>query len=80
VSTLGRFVLVIWLFVALILHSSYTACLTSILTVEHLSSPVKGIESLIRSNDPIGYQRGSFAENFLTNELNLHRTRLVPLN
>ncbi|KAL9327206.1 hypothetical protein ACSQ67_007851 [Phaseolus vulgaris] len=80
VSTLGRLVLIIWLFVVLILNSSYIASLTSILTVEQLSSPVKGIESLVISNDRIGFLRGSFAENYLTEELNIHRSRLVPLN
>jgi ionotropic glutamate receptor len=79
-SILGRLVLVIWLFVVLILNSSYTASLTSILTVERLSSPVKGIESLIASNDPIGYQSGSYIDNYLSNELNILRSRLVPLN
>jgi ionotropic glutamate receptor len=73
-------VLIIWLFVVLILNSSYIASLTSILTVEQLSSPVKGIESLITSNDPIGYLRGSFAENYLTVELSIHKNRLVALN
>jgi len=80
VSTLGRLVLIIWLFVVLILNSSYIASLTSILTVEQLSSPVKGIESLATSNDRIGFLSGSFAENYLTEELNIHRSRLVPLN
>ncbi|GFY94487.1 glutamate receptor 2 [Actinidia rufa] len=42
VSTLGHFVLIIWLFVILIIKSSYTASLTSILTVQQLSSPIKG--------------------------------------
>ncbi|XWS33968.1 hypothetical protein CRYUN_Cryun22dG0127900 [Craigia yunnanensis] len=79
-STLGRIVLIIWLFIVLILNSSYTASLTSILTVEQLSSPVKGIESLISTGDPIGYQRGSFAENYLSEELSIPRSRLVPLN
>ncbi|GMY11074.1 glutamate receptor 3.6-like isoform X2 [Fagus crenata] len=79
-SILGRLVLVIWLFVVLILNSSYTASMTSILTVERLSSTVKGIESLIASNDPIGYQSGSYIENYLSNELNILRSRLVPLN
>ncbi|CAL9027384.1 unnamed protein product, partial [Prunus brigantina] len=77
---LGRFVLIIWLFVVLILNSSYIASLTSILTVEQLSSPVKGIESLATGGDPIGFLKGSFAENYLTDELNIHRSRLVPLN
>nr|XP_034889813.1 glutamate receptor 3.6-like [Populus alba] len=80
VSSLGRFVLLIWLFVVLILNSSYTASLTSILTVEQLSSPIKGIESLVTSNDRIGFQRGSFAENYLAEEYNIARSRLVALN
>ncbi|CAL5371421.1 unnamed protein product [Camellia sinensis] len=80
VSTLGRLVLIIWLFVVLIINSSYTASLTSILTVQQLSSPIKGIESLITSNDPIGYQHGSFAQNYLSDELGIHESRLIPLN
>ncbi|XP_027346203.1 glutamate receptor 3.6-like [Abrus precatorius] len=80
VSTLGRLVLIVWLFVVLILNSSYIASLTSILTVEQLSSPVKGIESLVTTNDRIGFWKGSFSENYLTEELNIHRSRLVPLN
>ncbi|KAE8687732.1 Glutamate receptor 3.2 [Hibiscus syriacus] len=34
----------------------YTASLTSILTVQQLSSPIKGIDSLISSIEPIGFQ------------------------
>ena len=79
-STLGRMVLVIWLFVVLIIQSSYTASLTSFLTVQHLSSSVKGIDSLITSAQPIGFQQGSFAENYLNEELNIPKSRLRPLN
>ncbi|KAM7253215.1 hypothetical protein ACFE04_025833 [Oxalis oulophora] len=79
VSTLGRMVLIIWLFVVLIINSSYTASLTSILTVQQLYSPINGIESLKRSDDPIGYQVGSFAEHYLTRELNISESRLRPL-
>ncbi|KAK9667031.1 hypothetical protein RND81_14G227700 [Saponaria officinalis] len=79
VSTLGRMVLVIWLFVVLIIQSSYTASLTSFLTVEQLSSSIKGIESLITSTVPIGYQVGSYAEKYLTEELNIPQARLKPL-
>lgn len=80
VSTLGRMVLVIWLFVVLIIQSSYTASLTSFLTVQRLSSSVKGIDSLITSARPIGFQQGSFAENYLNEELNIPKSRLRPLN
>jgi ionotropic glutamate receptor len=48
--------------------------------VERLSCPDKGIEILITSNDPIGFQPGSFAEKYLTDELHIQRSRLVPLN
>ncbi|KAJ6897334.1 glutamate receptor 3.2 isoform X1 [Populus alba x Populus x berolinensis] len=79
VSTLGRLVLIIWLFVVLIINSSYTASLTSILTVQQLSSTIKGIDSLITSNVQIGFQVGSFAENYLNEELSIAKTRLVAL-
>lgn len=79
VSTLGRAVLLIWLFVVLIINSSYTASLTSILTVQQLSSPIKGIESLKNSGQPIGYQVGSFAEHYLSEELGISKSRLIPL-
>ncbi|KAK1281437.1 Glutamate receptor 3.4 [Acorus gramineus] len=78
-STLGRFVLLIWLFVVLIINSSYTASLTSILTVQQLSAGIEGLDSLIASSDPIGYQEGSFARNYLLEELNIAASRLVSL-
>ncbi|KAG6484310.1 glutamate receptor 3.4-like isoform X1 [Zingiber officinale] len=80
VSTLGRFVLIIWFFVVLIINSSYTASLTSILTVQQLSSGIQGLDSLIASSDPIGYQVGSFAKNYMMQELNIAESRLVSLN
>ncbi|KAF0894507.1 hypothetical protein E2562_039433 [Oryza meyeriana var. granulata] len=78
-STLGRFVIIIWLFVVLIIQSSYTASLTSILTVQQLTSPITGIDSLIASDDPIGFQVGSFAENYLVHELGVAHSRLKAL-
>lgn len=71
--------LIIWLFVVLIINSSYTASLTSILTVQQLSSPITGIDTLISSNLRVGFQVGSFAENYLNEELNIAKHRLVPL-
>lgn len=80
VSTLGRLVVILWLFVVLIINSSYTASLTSILTVQQLSSRVEGLDSLITSTDHIGIQVGSFAKNYLMEELNIAESRLVALN
>ncbi|KAM0899685.1 hypothetical protein ACQ4PT_021130 [Festuca glaucescens] len=78
-STLGRFVIIIWLFVVLIIQSSYTASLTSILTVQQLTSPITGIDSLVASDEPIGFQVGSFAENYLLQELGVSKSRLRAL-
>ncbi|KAL6848524.1 hypothetical protein ACP4OV_021818 [Aristida adscensionis] len=78
-STLGRGVLIIWLFVVLIIQSSYTASLTSILTVQQLDTSVKGIEDLKSSDDPIGYQVGSFAKEYMIKELNISLSRLKAL-
>ncbi|KAF6175777.1 hypothetical protein GIB67_035904 [Kingdonia uniflora] len=78
-STLGRLVLIIWLFVVLIINSSYTASLTSILTVQQLTSRIEGIDSLIASNEQIGIQEGSFARNYLIEELNIAESRIVIL-
>lgn len=79
VSTLSRLVLTIWLFVVLIIQSSYTASLSSILTVQQLSSHIKGIDSLRTGNYSIGFQVGSFTENYLREELNIPMSRLISL-
>ncbi|KAK4793530.1 hypothetical protein SAY86_023965 [Trapa natans] len=79
VSSLGRLVLIIWLFVVLIINSSYTASLTSILTAQQLTSGIQGIDSLISGNEKIGIQEGSFAWNYLIDELNIAESRLVIL-
>ncbi|XP_071691873.1 glutamate receptor 3.5-like [Rutidosis leptorrhynchoides] len=79
VSTLGRLVLILWLFVVLIINSSYTASLTSILTVQQLTSRIEGIDGLTSSNDMIGVQDGTFAYNYLVRELNIAEARIKPL-
>ncbi|KAG8099822.1 hypothetical protein GUJ93_ZPchr0013g35312 [Zizania palustris] len=80
VSVLGRCVLLVWLFVVLIINSSYTASLTSLLTVQQLTSGIQGLDSLISSSSAIGYQVGSFARSYLVEELHIAESRLVPLN
>ncbi|GFY97488.1 glutamate receptor 3.4 [Actinidia rufa] len=64
----------------LIINSSYTASLTSILTVQQLSTQIEGIDTFdISSNDPIGVQDGSFAYNYLVEELKIPESRLRSL-
>ena len=49
------------------------------LTVQQLNSPIKGVDTLISSSGRIGFQVGSFAENYMIDELNIARSRLVAL-
>lgn len=79
VSSLGRLVLILWLFVVLIINSSYTASLTSILTVQQMYSPIEGIETLKKIKEPIGYQVGSFAHHYLVEEIGIPESLLKPL-
>ncbi|KAM0930054.1 hypothetical protein ACQ4PT_001140 [Festuca glaucescens] len=64
-SNLSRFVVIIWVFVVLILTSSYTASLTSMLTVQKLQPKVADVTELQRRGHYIGYQEGTFIEPFL---------------
>ncbi|KAL5984272.1 hypothetical protein ACLOJK_018376 [Asimina triloba] len=57
----------------------YTASLTSILTVQQLSSAIKGIDNLITSGWNIGFQVGSFAESYMIEELGIPKSRLIAL-
>ncbi|CAH8386255.1 unnamed protein product [Eruca vesicaria subsp. sativa] len=59
-SIYTRALIVIWCFVVLILTQSYTATLTSMLTVQELRPTVRHMDDLKKSQVNIGYQRGSF--------------------
>ncbi|KAG0470456.1 hypothetical protein HPP92_017156 [Vanilla planifolia] len=64
-SNLSRLVVVIWVFVVLIITSSYTASLTSMLTVQQLQPVTVNIEQLVKSTARVGYQDGSFVYKML---------------
>eukprot|EP00850_Spirogloea_muscicola_P009020 SM000049S16791 [mRNA] locus=s49:744747:762811:- [translate_table: standard] len=76
-TILGRLVVTVWLVVVLILTSSYTASLTSLLTVQQLSASVQSISELISSGQSIAYQAGSFVNGYLSG-LGVPQSRLVP--
>uniref|UniRef100_A0A0D3EZU3 peptidylprolyl isomerase n=1 Tax=Oryza barthii TaxID=65489 RepID=A0A0D3EZU3_9ORYZ len=63
----------------LVFCTHYTASLTSILTVQQLDTSIRGIDDLKNSDDPIGFQVGSFAEEYMVRELNISRSRLRAL-
>ncbi|KAI3444603.1 hypothetical protein Pfo_001268 [Paulownia fortunei] len=58
-------VLVTWAFVASLLNSTYTASLSSRLTVQRLQPTVTDVTQLIKNGDYVGCQEGSFLVNFL---------------
>ncbi|XP_062098843.1 glutamate receptor 2.9-like [Humulus lupulus] len=65
VSNLARFVVIIWCFVVLILTQSYTASLTSLLTVQQLQPTITDVNQLLKNKEKVGFQRGSFIEGIL---------------
>ncbi|OIT19159.1 PREDICTED: glutamate receptor 2.9-like [Nicotiana attenuata] len=64
-SNLTRFVVIVWVFVVLVLTSSYTASLTSMLTVQQLQPTITDLNDLIKNGEYVGYQKGSFVEDIL---------------
>lgn len=64
-SNLSRVVVVIWVFVVLILTSSYTASLTSMLTMQQLQPTVTDLTEILKNGEHIGYQDGSFVVDIL---------------
>ncbi|KAI3473031.1 hypothetical protein Pfo_030114 [Paulownia fortunei] len=79
ISNLARFVLIIWFLVVLILTQSYTASLTSMLTVQQLQPTITDVNELIKNNENVGYQNGSFVFGLLKN-MNFHESRLLAYN
>ncbi|KAJ9543145.1 hypothetical protein OSB04_022852 [Centaurea solstitialis] len=65
ISNLSRFVVIVWVFVVLVLTSSYTASLSSMLTLQSLEPTVSSIQELIERGDYVGYQDGSFVKGML---------------
>ncbi|XP_065850438.1 glutamate receptor 2.2-like isoform X2 [Euphorbia lathyris] len=67
VSNLARTLAIIWFFVVLILTQSYTASLTSLLTVQQLLPTVTDVNQLIRNHENVGYLKDSFVLGILQN-------------
>lgn len=64
-SNLSKFVVIVWIFVVLVLTSSYTASLASMLTVQKLRPTLTSIYELKARGDYVGYQDGSFVVDML---------------
>ncbi|XP_057799198.1 glutamate receptor 2.7-like [Salvia miltiorrhiza] len=79
ISNMSRFLLIIWFFVVLILTQSYTASLTSMLTVQELRPAITDVNDLIRNKENVGYKNGSFVFELLQG-MNFDKSRLVAYN
>ncbi|KAJ7958454.1 Glutamate receptor [Quillaja saponaria] len=76
VSNLARFVVIVWVFVVLILTQSYTASLTTMLTVEQLRPTVTDVNELLKKGMNVGYKEGSFVYGILKDHLGFQDSQL----
>jgi ionotropic glutamate receptor len=78
-NSLTRVVVVVWLFVVLIVSSSYTANLSSMLTIQRLKPNVTDIEMLKRTNSKVGLDGDSFVLDYMTNVLGFEQKNIVTI-
>ena len=76
VNNWSRFVLIIWIFVVLILNQSYTASLTSMLTIQRLQPTFVDFIEIKKNGYFVGYQKNSFVKVILKNQLGFHESKL----
>lgn len=77
-SNLSKLVLTIWVFVVLILTSSYTASLTSMLTVRQFQPSITDMHQLIAERRNVGYLRHSFVKGLLV-KIGFNQSQLIGL-
>ncbi|CAK8564225.1 unnamed protein product [Lathyrus sativus] len=70
------FVLMVWLLLAFVLMQSYTANLTSILTLDQLQPSFMDVNDLKKGDHYVGYQDGSFVYNLLVQQLKFNPLKL----
>jgi ionotropic glutamate receptor len=76
VNNWSKFVMIIWIFVVLILTQSYTASLTSMLTVQRLQPAFIDVKEIKKNGYFVGYQKDSFVKGLLTKQLNFDESKL----
>uniref|UniRef100_A0A0D9XDY9 Ionotropic glutamate receptor C-terminal domain-containing protein n=1 Tax=Leersia perrieri TaxID=77586 RepID=A0A0D9XDY9_9ORYZ len=74
-NILSRLVVIVWVFVLLVITSSYTANLSSILTVQQLQPTVTDVHELLKNGEYVGYHDGSYLSNLLEG-LGFDRTKM----
>ncbi|GLT85189.1 hypothetical protein SLE2022_033850 [Rubroshorea leprosula] len=79
-SNLSRFVVIIWCFVVLILTQSYTASLTSLLTVKRLQPTVADLNELLKSGENVAYRKDSYLLRFIQQQPNFNSANVKTFN
>ncbi|PIA30585.1 hypothetical protein AQUCO_05500118v1, partial [Aquilegia coerulea] len=79
-SNLSRMTMLVWLFVAIIIIQSYTASLTSMLTIPRIQSKDYSMEFLRMTNAKVGCDGGSFVEKYLEDVFGLHPKNIRSFN
>ncbi|KAF9618733.1 hypothetical protein IFM89_002428 [Coptis chinensis] len=74
-----RVVMVVWLFVVFVVTASYTASLTSMLTVQRLEPTITDIETLKRSNSPVGCELNSFVGKYVEHVLGFYPNNIIDV-
>ena len=78
---MGRALTLFWLVTVLIFTSSYTTSFSSIIIAQQQQrrATIRSFTDLQKSHLKIGCQEGSFAVNYLKNNLLISSKRLIPL-
>ncbi|KAL8470072.1 hypothetical protein ACS0TY_032805 [Phlomoides rotata] len=71
-SDLSKMATVVWLFVALIITQSYTASLTSMLTLQNIEPKISSLETLKAQHAYVGYNKRSFVKDYLVTALHFN--------
>ncbi|XP_024164144.1 glutamate receptor 2.8 [Rosa chinensis] len=79
VSNSARFVITVWVFVMLIVTQSYTANLSSLLTVQQPQPTVTELNDLLRNGDNVGYSKNSFVREVLIEKGFKNRVKEIKL-
>lgn len=78
-SNFTRVVVIEWLFVVLILSSSYTANLSSMLTIKRLQPNVTDIEMLKRTEAKVGSDKDTFVRNYMQRVIGFNDSNIMEI-
>lgn len=71
--------MVVWLFASLVITNSYTANLTSMLTVQRLEPTVVDVEDLKSANSIVGCSKRSFVVRYLVDVIGIKESNIKDI-